>query len=148
MANHARNQLRDLVVARLAGLPTSGARVYRSRVFQMTDNTVPGLIVYSLAESVEHKSIGTPRLQRRTLTFLVECYAKLTNGVEDVLDTMCKEVEAALAADPSLGNKVRDLHLADTAVQLDDADRAIGVAQLTWTCIYNLREGAPDQLLT
>ena len=58
---------------------------------------MPGYGRMLTEEQIEHASIGTPRLQRRSMTVLIECYAKALTGVEDVLDTMAKEVEAALA---------------------------------------------------
>lgn len=147
MANHARRQIRDLIFARLAGLPTSGPHIYKTRVFQMNNNTLPGLIVWTGDDDSEDVSIGFPRLQRHQLEVRIECYAKASSNVEDVLDDMCKEIELALTADISLGNKVRDIKLISTHSDFDDADKAIGVAKQRWFVTYMVRENAPDVLI-
>lgn len=147
MSNHARHQIRDLIFAKLSGLTTSGTRVYKTRVFQMNDNTIPGIILYTGDDDSEDGSMGFPRLQKHTLEFYIECYAKATINVEDTLDTMCKEVEIAIAADNSLGGKVRDCRLIGTHPEYNDADKAIGVARQRWSVTYQVRENAPDTLI-
>lgn len=146
-SNHLRRQVRDLIFARLVGLPTSGPRVYKGRVFQMSDSTIPGLTLYTTRELVELKSVGYPRLQRRELKVVIEAYAKASSNAEDILDDMAREVELVLSADNTLGGKVMDLVLEDTDIVLDDADRAIAVATMNWVCRYNSRETAPDTFL-
>jgi len=144
MAAHVRNQIRDAIVAAVSNLTTTQTRVYKTRVFAMTDDNIPGLTIYTENETSQDISLGFPRLQRRTVTGIIEAYGKLASGVEDQLDTICKEVEIAIAADPTLGGKCKEIHITQTDIKFDDLDKAIGCAALTWQAWVDVKETDPS----
>ena len=145
--SHARTQIRDAIVARITGLTTTGASVFKSRVFPIDDSPLPALVVYTNDEENTNASMGYPRLQQRQVEVFVEGYAKSTGQVDDLLDTIAKEVETAISADITLGGKCRDCYITHTALQLQDGDKNVGVVRMTWLAFYRVKEGTVDTIL-
>lgn len=145
MANHVRQQIRERVGTLLTSLTTTGARVYQSRVYPMADANLPGLTIYTRDESAEIATLTAPRRSQRELALIVEARAKATTNLDDTLDTICKEVEIALAADPTLNSLVNDHHLARTSIEFSgDGEQPVGVAVLEFVILYDVAETAPD----
>lgn len=139
MADHIRQQIREAVVAAVTGLTTTAGRVHDSRVYKL--ETLPALAVYALSEPVEYDTQERPRGQTRELELVVEGFAKATASLEDTLDTIAKEVEAALTADVTRGGLAKDTLLASTEIALEGgADKPHGVVRLTWLIEYRTRE--------
>lgn len=145
MANHLRRQIREAAGTALTGLSTTGANVFQSRVRPVAENKLPCLLISSEEESSDMASIGYPRLMQRSLTLSVKAVAKATANLDDTLDQICKEVEVALAADPTLGGVAKDLRLAETRIGIDaESDKPVGVADMLWQADYYTTENAPD----
>ena len=53
--SHARQQIRDAVVAAVTGLATTGASVHKTRMFKFEDDDLPALGVYTLSEDIERE---------------------------------------------------------------------------------------------
>ena len=70
---HVRTQIRQRVTAILTGLPTTGPRVYPSRVHPMTAETMPGLCVYIKNESAK---VETDEILLRSIDLVVDAYVK------------------------------------------------------------------------
>ena len=60
---HVRKQIRDNIVTTLTGLATTGSNVYRTRVYPLAENKLPGLAIYTDTEEVEVQTINPPRTQ-------------------------------------------------------------------------------------
>lgn len=145
MANHLRQQIRERVATILTGLTTTGTRVYASRVYPMADANLPGLVIYATEETAEITTLGSPRRSARVLRLVVEGRAKAVSGLDNTLDTICKEVEAAMAADPTLNNIVNDHHLANTSIALTgEGEQPVGVATMEFSIMYDVAETTPD----
>jgi hypothetical protein len=145
MANHLRQQIRERVGTLLTGLTTTGGRVYQSRVYPVAAANLPGLTLYTAEESAEIMTLGSPRRSERTLSLIVEARAKATTNLDDTLDTICKEVEIAMAADPTLNGLVNDHHLARTSIELaGEGEQPVGVATMEFTIMYDVAESTPD----
>lgn len=97
-----RTRLRTAAQAALAGLATTGARVYVSRLDPVPDAQLPALKIETNAEASETLD-AAESLCLREMDLLVIGLAKATTGLDDVLDQIGLEVEAALAIDPTLG---------------------------------------------
>ena len=108
MANHLRQQIREQIGTTLTGLTTTGSNVFQSRVYQLEDSNLPALLIYTKSEESEPVVIGSNRLLERNLTVVVDCYVKATTNFDDSVDTICKEVETAIAADPTLNSLAID----------------------------------------
>ena len=115
MANHIRQQIREKFGTTLNGLTTTGSNVFESRVYPLENASLPALIIYTKSETSEPIVIGTQRLMSRELSVVVEGYAKATSNFDDTIDTISKEVEAAIAADRTLDGLAKDTYLESTA---------------------------------
>jgi len=152
--SHLRQQIREAIAAKVTGLATTGARVYQSRVYPLSDSNLPCILVSTTSEEILGQSEGNavgnvPRLTQRMLDISVKAVCKLSSNMDDQLDTICKEVEYALAPDRFLNNGIQDLteDLALTATAIDlsgDAEQPLGVAEMNWKAIYWCNNTTPD----
>lgn len=151
MANHVRTQIRDAAVDLLDALTTTSTRCSggRPRSRPVQESELPCLLVYTNEEESEPVSgqMGTRRMDRNC-QLIVHGYAQGTGDVDATLDTIAKEVEAALAAAPTLGGLAKDSYLTGTAKESDpEAQQPTWEIVLTFTVQYQTREDVPDASL-
>ena len=141
---HARQQIREQLATTLTGLATTAGRVYDTRLYAY--DQLPCLTVYADRDTVdEEQSQGTKHWHN--LALRVEARAKAKASVEDTIDTICAEIEAAIYADTTLNSKVVDVFLADTQIEYSvEQDQPIALATLTLNAIYRVAPGAPTTL--
>ena len=148
MANHVRQQIREAAAALLTGLVTTGPRVFQSRIYVMGDADLPGLNIMTNDELVNASSIGSPVLLDRQINMVIQAVAKQTNNLDDVLDTMCKEVEAALNVNVSantFGGIAKHSVLSSIEIAMNgDGDMPVGIANMNFTVTYKTRADQPD----
>ena len=145
MADHVRMQIRNQAVAQLTGLTTTAARVFDSRVYPLEDANLPALLIYTKSETSEPIEIGTNRTSERLLSLNIEAYVKSTTNFEDTLDTICKEVEQAIAADPTLSGKAKDCYLESTEIEFNaEGEKPLAFCSLTFLTSYYVQEQSPD----
>jgi len=145
MANHIRQQIREKIGTTLTGLTTTGSNVYESRVYPLENTNLPALIIYTKSETSEPIVIGTQRLMSRELSVVVEGYAKATSNFDDTIDTISKEVEAAIAADRTLDGLAKDTYLESTEIEFNaEGEKPLGYVSLTFLTNYYVKENAPD----
>ena len=145
MANHIRQQIREKFGTTLNGLTTTGSNVFESRVYPLENASLPALIIYTKSETSEPIVIGTQRLMSRDLLVVVECYAKATSNFDDTIDTISKEVEAAIAADRTLDGLAKDTYLESTEIEFNsEGEKPLGYVSLTFLTNYYVKENAPD----
>ena len=145
MANHIRQQIREKIGATLTGLTTTGSNVFESRVYPLENANLPALIIYTKEESSEPIVIGTQRVMSRELAVVVEGYAKATSNFDDTIDTISKEVEAAIAADRTLDGLAKDTYLESTEIEFNaEGEKPLGYVSLTFLTNYYVKENAPD----
>ena len=142
---HARQQIRDAIATTLDGLTTTGSNVFKSRVYNTRDQVLPCLLIYTLTDEIgEVQSIGYPRIVDRDMTLAVEARVKATSGFDATVDTICEEVEAALATDLTLGGLTRDiLHASTQIAYTADGDKPYGSALMSFNIRYRVKEDAP-----
>ena len=86
---HVRQQIRERVATEVTGLTTTGSKVYQSRVYPLQSSNLPGLLIYTTAESSEPIDMGgTTRLMNRVLSINIESYVKETTNYDDTNDTV------------------------------------------------------------
>ena len=152
MADHVRTQIRDKVKDLLDALTTTSTRCYAARPSSRPLHTLPALLVYTNGEDINLASgqRGARRLER-PLDLVVEGYVAESGASADpdkTLDTINKEVEVALAADPTLTGLVKDLYLLRIEKEQDEeAEKPTWMIRMTFYCEYHTRETAPDAAL-
>jgi len=141
--SHVRQQIRDSFYNLCLGLTTTETRAYKSRVFPLADENIPGLIVYTSTEEENEEEGKNAGFQFRYLRVIVECYDKLAAGLDDQLDDMAAEVETAVFADDIAGIRTIDLESTDTEIQ-EGAEQPVGKIILSFLVSYLTREGSPE----
>jgi hypothetical protein len=141
---HLRQQIRDDMVAAVTGLPTTGANVFRSRVYPMAATNLPGLTVYTTSEQSSAITMGFPRTQERRLEVVVEAYVRAVANFDDAADEIVAEVEIAVNADLSRGGIAKDTQLTGVRMQMAaDAEQPTCVAIMTFEVKYITKEDNP-----
>lgn len=146
MADHVRKQLRDAVVTRVTGLPTTGARVYAHRAYPLERAKLPALRVYTASETAEIVTIHAPMIQDRSIEVRVEgVEAAAETSLDDTLDQIAKEVETALSTALTVGGASVTLTYTGCEIELsDDGDKPHGVVTLNFTARLFTASDAPD----
>ena len=143
MANHVRQQIREYFGTNLNNLTTTGTRVHESRVYPL--DTLPALVIYTKSETSEPLVMHTDRVMQRDLSVVVEAYAKGTSNFDDTIDTICKEVEEAIATDTTLGGLAKDTFLESTEIEFNaEGEQPMGFVSLTFLTKYYVQETNPD----
>lgn len=147
MAAAVRKQIRDAVAAALAGLTTTGTRVFENRTHELQDADVPGLRLYTNEESIATGSMGVGRRRQHTLDLVVEACSKQASGMDDELDAMIKEVLERIDANQGAGGAK---YIEPRRIEIDmegEAEKEVGVARMTFEVLYYTAQGAADVAL-
>lgn len=138
---HPRTTIRDAVANILTGLPTTGARVFPSRMVEYDPKAEggAGLMVYTVRETSAPDTLGRNRGSMRELQLVVEAVAQVNETLDDTLDEIAREIEAAMLADFTLSGTAKDHWLSETAIVMrggEAAEKQTGGVVLTYTVIY------------
>ena len=146
MAHHLRRQIREAVASAVTGLTTTGSRVFQSRLYPLAETDLPCLLLRTQSESSESVSLPAPRLLQRTLRLHVTAVARAVDDLDDTLDLICQEVEAALAMPcAALGGVAKLITLSGTEIDLrGESEQPIGQADMAFDVVYMAAENAPD----
>lgn len=141
---HIRKQIRDAVVTRVTGLTTTGSRVYPSRTTALAAGDMPGLQIFTLKEPI--RTLDRDRAQLRDLEVMIDaCVTAASGTAADTLDTICAEVETAMAATLTVGGVTIELALAETAIELkSEADPSVAVAHMKFIVTAQTAQGTPE----
>lgn len=120
MADHVRRQLREAVAAALTPLATTGTRVFQGRVQSIERASLPCLVVYTSDEQVEIAQLGEPPVYQRDIQVEVHGLADALANLDDTLDQIGKEVEAALSASITVGGGPITLELQSVEITFDE----------------------------
>ena len=147
--SHVRQQIRDAVVTAVTGLTTTGSNVFASRVYPVEDSSLPCLAVFTNEESAEHLTMSArgSRPMNRVLELVVAGVAQATSSLDDTLDTIIKEAEEAIAADPTLGGIARDSMLTEISIELEPGDKPTGTARMSFQVGYVVAENDVETAL-
>lgn len=141
---HHRETIRDAVVSAVTNLATTGARVFRSRVYPISAHSLPALLVYCTEEAIEPELLPRPQKLRRTLTVVIEGYAKATSDVDETLDDIASEVETAIGSAPTLSGNCRNAQIRATSIEFaDGGDQPVGIIRMEFAVDYRTAENAP-----
>ena len=141
---HARQQIREQLVTTLTGLNSTGSRVFDRPIFAY--DVLPALTIYADRDTVDD-DLSSKTRNWHNLQLRVEARAKAKAGVEDVIDTICAEIETAISADTTLNGKVVEVYLEDTGIEYStEQEKPLALATLTFTAVYRIAPGAPNTL--
>lgn len=149
MPDHARKQVRDAAVADLTGLTTTGARVFTSRVAPLTAAEMPGLKIMLREESSDFDAMGK---LARTGRLIVEGWLQGGDDIEDDLDQVAAEVEAAIyGSTPMLGGLLQNIGAPITSIDLPEpeknAARRTGVIRMMFPVVYRTATTDPTTIV-
>lgn len=134
---HRRRIVRDAAVAQLGGMPLTGQRVFNSRARPVSEDQLPALRVYTPAESRDPGSdvLGDSGTMHR-IEIRVEVLAKAADQVENGVDAICEQVEAAIRADESLGGVTQWCAYQSTEIEYEDEDQTVMQATLSFEAVH------------
>ena len=156
---HYRQRIRDAVRDCLTAANTlAGPNVFTSRakpVLEILQRREAVLSVYTADESSD--ATDDAHLLVRTLTVSIEGMAGGGDDLDDVLDAMAEQVEAAVDADPTMGALLhKDLVLTGSTSEISArGNMQVGAFRLDYECQYltqRIAEGetfpVPDKVFT
>ena len=145
---HARQQIRQQLVTTLTGLASTGSHVFASRAYDI--NVTPCLLIYTDSDQVNlENTTGATDYHELEITIEVRVKASQStqSNVNNTVDRICKEVETALFADPTLNGLVLKLQLQNTEITLSsETDKPVAVATLTLAADYRIAPGSPGTI--
>lgn len=138
---HVRNQIRDAVVSRLTGLSTTGSNVFRSRIYPLENNKLPGLCIFTKSEATTFDTLTRPRSISRVLEIGVEAYVKAISNYDNTLDTIAVEVEEAIASDVTFSNLAKDTQVTSFDADFSgDGEQPVAIGRFTIEVNYRTLE--------
>lgn len=134
---HVRKQIRDRVATLVAGLPTTGANVYKMRRYALDDAKLPAICVYTMDESSSLITIGS-RTLNRTINVAVQAFAVgPSSTISDTIDAICVEVEEAIAADFQLNGLAKSCVLTESQIDISvEGEKSVGNVSLIYSVDY------------
>lgn len=142
---HIRKLIRDNIETALTGLATTNGRVYRTRVYPIAEDRLPGLAIYTREESTDYATITRPRTQMRNLVVSVEIYVKGQSDYDDELDQIALEVEEALYTDLTRGGYAKDTQVISFDCDFSgDGDQPVARATMQISVDYVTLENNPE----
>ncbi|MGC0371840.1 MAG: hypothetical protein DGJ47_000541 [Rickettsiaceae bacterium] len=148
MQIHIRTFIRKAIIQRLMRNTMAQERVYDSRLYNLQQNALPGIIVFCDYEEVSTETISFPRSQMRNLRLTVECYVKDHQHINSHIDKITHQVETLIMSDANLGGLVKDCRLESTENNYNnEADYPVAVASLIFKISYRTKENATDKLI-
>jgi hypothetical protein len=141
--------------SQVAGLATTGARVFQDESHPLSEADLPALRVYikddQVSDGMDTQSTDTasPFLQRRDLMLTCEALAKSNSGLIATLNQIRKEVELAIAANPRLGGLAKlPCRIKGMPVGVGyNTEIATGQGTMTWLITAFTMSNAPDVAL-
>lgn len=141
---HARETIRDAVITAVTGLATTGASVSGSRVYAF--GALPFLNVTTLNDEVVE--VTTEGDVTRDLTVVVEARVKLAADVDDQIDDISAEIEAAIHADRTLGGVVKDIMIQNTEIEINgEEEQLIGIVRMEFLTQYRVALTDPTTII-
>lgn len=136
--SHVRTQIRNALVARLAGLTTTGAAVHGQRTRPVAA-VAPFLKVWIGDDNGELLNVTDDMSEQRTAEIVIEAYAKAEGDMEATLDQIALEVQTQIATTPdrSFGGLIKQLGPPRIEPDVDDSlEASAGLNRITYPITY------------
>jgi hypothetical protein len=126
---HARQAIREAVVAALVDKTAALDRVFKTREVPWRKIELPGISVYALEEEKPDA--------KRMVKLGVVAVVSLSEKVDDALDDLALEIETAMATDITFGGKALASKYTGMAVEItEDQGLPVGAMRLTYEAWY------------
>ena len=120
--------------------------MFASRVYPL--HTLPAVGIYTITENNTDELNGSPGIQKRysrRLDVVVECYTEAVDDVDNVLDSLAVDVEAAMAGDITLGGLAVDTELTSTNITISgEGDTPLASGRLFYRVWYRTTSANPE----
>lgn len=145
---HGRQQIRDALKTLLTGLVTTGANVHANRVHRLQRSDLPALLISIEGEESDLLSQASLAMARQPAV-LIEAVVQGNDAIDDDLDTICAEVEAAVGTDATLGGRTKGpLVLTSTEFSFDsEADVPMARAAMHFAARFHTASGDAATLI-
>jgi hypothetical protein len=124
----------------LMGLPTTGAHVFDSQVYNLDFTQLPAITVLAQSESIEPSNLKAPRDMDRTTEFIITAIVRGDTDYQNIIDTICAEVEPALSTDLTINGLAKDIILTDLLFDFEAGDQPIAKMDMTYNVSYRTKE--------
>ena len=104
---HKRQTIRDNLTTLLTGLTTTASNVFPSRVYPVEASAPPALLIYVGSEEADEESDSMGNTRTVAAEINIEVRDAKSTGLDDRLDTILEEVQAAIAGDRKLSGTLR-----------------------------------------
>jgi hypothetical protein len=112
------------------------ATVFTSRTSNIPTKDLPAIIIYTPSEPATPRALGS-RQYIRDLEITLEVKVQASSDVDNELDALVSDIEAAIDGDPSVGGTLQSLVQTNTETRVDEqGEQPIGVAVLTFQAKY------------
>ena len=149
---HIRKAVRDEAVTALTGLSTTGTHAFSGRLSPLSDDEMPGLVVYPNADDARPDGYENGPTEMRSADLVIEAVAQGNDDLIDTLDQIAVEIEQALFG--VAGQDFRALLMVDplppdTRIMIEEPDggggaRRQGSISLRFPIMYRTPLGDPD----
>lgn len=144
---HQRKLIRHAVVALLLSANTAaGARVNSTRVDPHKRSQLPAISVYTLSESTDSDSAQTAPIElTRNLKLEITAWVAHSDELplDDALDDLAEQIEAAMASDYYLSSTIAEQMLEGSVIEVAEpdgrSDPLVGIMVLTYAITYRTR---------
>jgi hypothetical protein len=147
MAHHLRRQIREAAATALFGAGDWGVNVFTTRRTPVAAEHLPCALVYTTDETSERDTLGSDRQLRRELVLAIQAMIQDNDTLDDSLDGLAADVEAAMMADPTFGGLALDCALTRTQIDIRaggaNAEMKTGSVVLTFAVSYLTRADDP-----
>ncbi len=142
----ARQQIRKQVAAILGSLSSTNGRVSTNRVRPFAAAELPATNLLVISDDVQD-DLGSTRIHKLALEVQVLARISDPDLAADTLDTICAEIETAIAMDALLQSLAVDVSLRGTTFEHSgDIDQLAAVASITYDLIYHTTRTDPEVL--
>jgi hypothetical protein len=151
---HPRALIRQAAVAQLIAASTAaGSRVEATREIPYRRSNEPAIGVYTPDEATDTDTRTAPRELTRDLRLVIEAVIVGVGGVDDALDDLAGQIEAAIDADDTLSGTAAETKSPQTETEvMEESGKRVGLLRITYTATYYtfapLTVSAPDAFLS
>lgn len=134
---HKRQTIRDALVALLVAAGTNaGSRVYGSRETATSETELPVILVYTKDETAVSRDLSS-KTSIRSLNVKIRIKCLVNGTVDDSLDTLADQIEAAIRGSISISGTALAAIYQNTEITFDsDGETESGVAELSYEVKY------------
>jgi len=133
---HKRQQIRDQIVEKLKGQTRCGDRVFSNRGRSFFATELPSITLYTESETSTFLHPPETRL-KRTMRLVIEAASIQETHIDNELDDLGAEIEAALPNFHIFQNDIQSMQLAESEIGISDrGEKIIGSIRLVYEVEY------------